>query len=205
MIGTGSEVHVRAARPMLGPAVLRSLIIGLTAFLTGDLLSKHPGMALPLVIEMAGSERESAGPLVGRVLAANTLGAMAGPVLATFLMGPLLGLWGSLALLGGMLVAAGAWTSLPRAHAALAGGVLATGLLLGAADVPPVRVQAAAGQRLVSVREGTHGTTAVIANAHDRWITVNNSYVLGGTAAAEEERWRRFNGDLARSSCRRAR
>jgi spermidine synthase len=161
------------------------------------------GMALPLVIDMSGSERDSAGPLVGRVLAANTLGAMAGPVLATFLMGPLLGLWGSLVLLGGMLVAAGAWAGLARAQAALAGGVLATGLLLGAADVPPVRVQAAVGQRLVSVREGTHGTTAVVANAHDRWITVNNSYVLGGTAAAEEERWQAHLPLLLHPSARR--
>ena len=161
------------------------------------------GTALPLVIEMAGSERESAGPLVGRVLAANTLGAMAGPVLATFLMGPLLGLWGSLVLLGGMLVVAGAWTGLPRAQAALAGGLLATGLLLGAADVAPVRVQAAAGQRLVSVREGTHGTTAVIANANDRWITVNNSYVLGGTGTADEERWQAHLPLLLHPSARR--
>ena len=91
------------------------------------------GMALPLVIEMAGSEREIApARSSAALLAANTLGAMAGPVLATFLMGPLLGLWGSLVLLGGMLVAAGAWTGLPRAQAALAGGVLAAGLLLGA-------------------------------------------------------------------------
>jgi len=159
------------------------------------------GMALPLVMEMAGTGREPAGPLIGRILAANTLGAMAGPVLATFLLGPLLGLWRSLVLLGGLLVAVGAWTGLPRAHAALAGGALAAGLLLGAADVPPVRVRA--GERLVSVREGTHGTTAVIANDHDRWITVNNSYVLGGTAAREEERWQAHLPLLLHPSARR--
>jgi spermidine synthase len=178
----------------------RLLVLALVTMLPASL---GLGMALPLVIDMSGSERASAGPLVGRVLAANTLGAMAGPVLATFLMGPLLGLWGSLVLLGGMLVAAGAWAGLARAQAALAGGVLATGLLLGAADVPPVRVQTAVGQRLVSVREGTHGTTAVVANAHDRWITVNNSYVLGGTAAAEEERWQAHLPLLLHPSARR--
>lgn len=32
-------------------------------------------------------------------------------------------------------------------------------------------------------------TTAVIADDRDRWITVNNSYILGGTAAMDEERW----------------
>ena len=66
-----------------------------------------------------------------------------------------------------------------------------------------MRVPPAAGQRLVSVREGTHGTTAVIANAHDRWITVNNSYVLGGTAAAEEERWQAHLPLLLHPSARR--
>jgi spermidine synthase len=149
------------------------------------------GMALPLVMDMASpSGVESSGPLIGRVLAVNTLGAIVGPLLATFLMGPLLGLWWSLVALGGFLVLAAACTGLTRAEAA-AGGIalVAVALLLEPASLPPVRVRAAAGQRLVSVREGTHGTTAVLADANDRWITVNNSYVLGGTAASDEERW----------------
>ena len=148
------------------------------------------GMALPLVMEMAGADgRQTAGPVIGRLLAANTLGSMAGPVIATFILGPLFGLWPSLVMLGGFLVFAGAWTGLPRLHAAVAVGILAGEMVLGATDLPPVRVRSPEGQRLVSVREGTHGTTAVLANAHDRWVTVNNSYVLGGTAAADEERW----------------
>jgi spermidine synthase len=148
------------------------------------------GTALPLVMEMAGAHgRETAGPVVGRLLAANTVGAMAGPVIATFVMGPLLGLWPSLVILGGFLVFVGAWTGLPRFHVAVAVGILAGEMVLGASDVPPVRVRSSEGQTLVSEREGTHGTTAVLASAHDRWITVNNSYVLGGAAAGEEERW----------------
>jgi spermidine synthase len=148
------------------------------------------GTALPLVMEMAGaSSHDTAGPVIGRLLAANTLGAMAGPVVATFVMGPLLGLWPSLVILGAALVFAGALTGLPRVHAAVAVGILAGVMVLGATDLPPVRVRASEGERLVSVREGAHGTTAVMATAHDRWITVNSSYVLGGTAVAEEERW----------------
>lgn len=148
------------------------------------------GTALPLIMEMAGAHgRETAGPVIGRLLAANTLGAMAGPVIATFVMGPLLGLWPSLVMLGGFLVFVGAWTGLPRLHAAVAVGILAGEMVLGATDLPPVRIRSSEGETLVSVREGTHGTTAVLATAQDRWITVNNSYVLGGTAAGEEERW----------------
>jgi spermidine synthase len=52
-----------------------------------------------------------------------------------------------------------------------------------------VRVDRAAGERLVSVREGSYGTTAVVEDGHDRWITVNNSYVLGGAAATGEQKW----------------
>jgi len=149
------------------------------------------GMALPLVMEMASpSGRESAGPLIGRVLAVNTLGAIVGPLLATFFMGPVLGLWWSLVVLGSFLVVAAAFAGLTRAGAAVGGSALVAALVvLEPAGLPPVLVRASTGQRLISVREGTHGTTAVIADDHDRWITVNNSYVLGGTAAGEEERW----------------
>jgi spermidine synthase len=149
------------------------------------------GMALPLVMEMASpSGRESAGPLIGRVLAVNTLGAIVGPLLATFLMGPLLGLWWSLVVVGSFLVVAAACTGLTRVEAAVGGGALVAVLLvLKPGALPPVRVQATSGQRLISVREGTHGTTAVIADERDRWITVNNSYVLGGMAARDEERF----------------
>ena len=105
-------------------------------------------------------------------------------------MGPLLGLWSSLVVLGSLLVVAAACAGLTRKEAVVAASVLVAGLLLLEPWVlPPVRIQAASGQRLISVREGTHGTTAVIADERDRWITVNNSYVLGGTAASEEERW----------------
>ena len=148
------------------------------------------GMALPLVMEMASPRRrESPGPLIGRVLAVNTLGAILGPLLATFVMGPLLGLWWSLVALGIVLVVAGARAGLRGGESAAAVGLLGAVLLLHPAGQPPVRVRSAAGERLVSVREGTHGTTAVLANASDRWITVNNSYILGGTAARDEERF----------------
>ena len=168
----------------LGRLVMLALVTMLPA-------SVGVGMALPLVMEMASpSGRESAGPLIGRVLAVNTLGAIVGPLLATFLMGPLLGLWWSLVGVGSFLVVAAAGTGLTRVETAVGGSALVAILLvLEPGALPPVRIQAASGQRLISVREGTHGTTAVIADERDRWITVNNSYILGGLASSEEERW----------------
>ena len=148
------------------------------------------GLALPLLMEMAG--RRTGGdvaPALGRLLGINTLGAIAGPWLATFVLGPHLGLWASVALVGGLAAAAGAAVISGWARAAVVGAAAAALGLAGPLSLPPARVRAERGERLVSVREGSVGTTAVLEDAHDRWITVNNSYVLGGTATAGEERW----------------
>ena len=82
----------------------RLLVLALVTMLPASL---GLGMALPLVMEMASpSGRASAGPVIGRVLAVNTLGAIVGPLLATFLMGPFSGLWWSLVVVGSSLVVA---------------------------------------------------------------------------------------------------
>ena len=196
---TGGLAYVSAAGWY--PALGRLSTIALATMFPASLAL---GMALPLVMEMA-SGRESTGPLIGRILAVNTLGAVVGPLLATFVLGPLLGLWGSLVGLGGALVVAAVVTGLPRREAAIGGSaLLAAVLLLEPTALPPVRVRGDAGETLVSVREGTHGTTAVIADDHGRWITIDNSYVLGGTAARDEERWQAHLPLLLHPSPRRA-
>jgi spermidine synthase len=145
------------------------------------------GMAVPLLIEMAGPVR---GIQVGRLLGVNTLGAIVGPLAVTFVLAPRLGLWWSLVSLGAVVALAGAWAGFPRrGPAAVLAGLIGLVVLTAPGSLPAVRVRAAAGERLLSVREGSHGTTAVIEDAQDRWITVNNSYVLGGAAEAGEERW----------------
>ena len=148
------------------------------------------GMAVPLLLEIAGAGRESPGAATGRLVAANTFGAIVGPMGAVFLLAPALGLWRSVAILGVATALAGAGLVTGRGRAAA--GALAAILALGAIEagrLPPARVRTDLGERLVSVREGSYGTTAVVEGPHDRWITVNNAYVLGGTAAAGEERW----------------
>jgi spermidine synthase len=148
------------------------------------------GTALPVLMEMAGGEGQSAGPLLGRLLGVDTAGAIVGPPLATFVVAPALGLWKSLVVFGGLTALLGIVVGLARRERWVAGAVVAGMLLaLRPTSIPPVRVQASEGERLVFVREGSYGTTAVLENGRDRWITVNNSYVLGGAAAAAEERW----------------
>jgi spermidine synthase len=146
------------------------------------------GMALPLLMERIGRDtHDTAGPALGRLLGVNTLGAILGPLAATFVIGPALGLWKSLALLGVAVFLAGDRQGASRGRAAAWAAMLAALVLLRPVGLPPVRI--APGESLISAHEGSHGTTAVIEDARDRWITVNNSYILGGTAAAGEERW----------------
>jgi spermidine synthase len=103
---------------------------------------------------------------------------------------PALGLWKSLVVFGGVTALLGIVVGLARRERWAAGALVAAALLVARpTSIPPVRVQASRGERLVSVREGSYGTTAVLEDGRDRWITVNNSYVLGGAAAAGEERW----------------
>jgi spermidine synthase len=149
------------------------------------------GMALPLLMEMASGGGVTAGPLLGRLLAANTVGAIVGPLLATFVVSPRLGLWNSVACFGlvTLLAAerAGRRPQLERWGAWLAAAIVL--LVASPARLPPAHIRADQGERLVSVREGSFGTTAVVEDGRDRWITVNNTYVLGGAADADEERW----------------
>lgn len=169
------------------PALMRLFAVAAVAMLPATV---GLGMALPLLLELAGRGEGPAGRRTGRLLAANTLGAILGPLVVTFALAPRLGLWRTTVALGIALMLAGAATGLTRAQAGAAAAALVAALLtLDPAGVPPVRVRSSEGERLVSLREGSLGTTAVLADASDRWITVNNSYVLGGTAAAAEERW----------------
>jgi spermidine synthase len=50
------------------------------------------------------------------------------------------------------------------------------------------RVKLSASDRLLDLREGAMGTVAVVERAGERRIKLNNFYVLGGTAAAGDER-----------------
>lgn len=168
------------------------------------------GAALPLLMEMAGRDegpvpthRGSAGPVLGRLLSLNTAGAIVGPLAVTFFVAPRLGLWASIVLLGGLtgVIAMRGLQSRERWALGLTAAVLVAATRPLA--LPPVRLRTAAGERLVSVREGSYGTTAVIEDGRDRWITVNNAYVLGGSAAAGEERWQGHLPLLLRPGARR--
>lgn len=171
----------------LQPALERLLLLAVVTMLPACVAL---GSALPLLMDMCAGGETSAGPLLGRLLSVNTAGAILGPLLVTFLVAPALGLWKSVMLVGGLTLLAGHWAGLTRRTGLMAwSAFVAAAWLCAPAALPPVRARTNEGERIVSLREGSYGTTAVLEDSRDRWITVNNSYVLGGAAAAGEQRW----------------
>ena len=80
---------------------------GLVAIVVGPPITLL-GMLLPLAWKLAGLQ-ETAGVVVGRLTAMNTIAAAFGSLLASFWLLPKVGLWTSLVLVGGAFIAAALW------------------------------------------------------------------------------------------------
>jgi spermidine synthase len=150
----------------------------------------------PAVLACAGREAapgSAPGGLVARLLAANTVGAIAGAWVGPYLLLPIAGLWLALALLGAAL-AVGA-VALPRNEGR---PTLVRDLLLGLGwlivltrgnplTLPPLRIEA--GDRLLFLDQGPAALVAVIERNGERFIQTDNHYALGGSAdAVHQER-----------------
>jgi spermidine synthase len=148
------------------------------------------GLALPALMQAYGEGR-AGGRAVGAILAANTAGAIVGPLLATFALAPAVGLWNAIAILGLLslfaAVAADIRARAVRPILAVSAAAMATALLVAPPGGLP-RIKLAPSERLLDMREGAFGTVAVIERDSQRRIKLNNFYVLGGTAAAGDER-----------------
>jgi spermidine synthase len=182
-----------AGEPGAG-ANLSTLVYAAATMLVPTILA---GMILPLLMELTGAVRVGApGELLGRLLGVNTAGAVAGPLLATYVVLPGLGLWAGIAAVAVVMVAAGevALGGVGSRRPALVrrfalAGLLAA-LVIGANPftLPRVRIEREGGERLLHLDEGSHGIVAVVESPEDRWMLLNNFYTLGGTASANEER-----------------
>ena len=166
------------------------------------------GVLFPLLLSdaRARSSPDLAGRRIGTLLAANTTGAILGPILFAFVVGPALGLWWSLAGLGLAFVAAGMVSSvvlrgarmdtrptrISRVAPAMTGAVGVAALMVlwlsHPGDVPRARFDAERGESLLAIIEGPRGTLAVLEDGRSRWVTFNNHYTLGGTASTGDER-----------------
>jgi len=151
------------------------------------------GIAMPVLMEMAGAaSQRDAGSLLGRLLAANLVGSMLGPIVVSFLVVPRVGLWWSLTIVGGALAVAGEAAHAARGQKGDLARVVTLGalgffvLLLSPGSVPRVRLES--GESVVSLREGALGTVAVVENGYDRRISIDNFYTVGGTLSTGDER-----------------
>jgi len=171
----------------------RAELLGLALLVVGPVVTTA-GVGFPWLLRQATSAGGGARAVAG-LLAANTLGAILGPIAATFLLAPVFGTERSLALLGALLAFAAALAAFrdrsasarPATKLAAVGGLAALAVF-SLADPLRVRLDAVRGEELVSLDEGAHGVVAVVRDAAGMRIKVDNHYVLGGTAAAGDLR-----------------
>jgi spermidine synthase len=159
--------------------VLAAASVGPVAFASG--------MVLP-ALWAAWDEREAAARPLGDLSAANTFGGIAGAIAAGFLGVPLLGIRATL------LAAAVVYVILadviappyarlrPLAYAALLGIVLVNPMRMPLVHLRPE------GETLRATLEGPSGIVTVVEADGDLQLRLDNYYVLGGTAAAANER-----------------
>jgi len=186
---------------------------GLVILLPGIVL----GAVLPFLLRLLETSEAAPGEILGRLVAANTAGAILGALAAGFVLLPVFGTWNALLGLGALYAGlallqglsllrtrgAGRIVEHRPAHAMagrlrltvgliLVGAVAATGFVYARSGIDltpsPVRVDASRGETLVALREGRAAHAAVIERDGGLSIRVNNYYTLGSTHAAIAER-----------------
>ena len=146
------------------------------------------GLTFPLSLAWAAERAPDAAPgaLLGSLVAANTVGAIAGALLAPYLLLPALGLWGAFA--GVAAVYAAAAFLLPEANPALRSvriGLLAAGwagIFLSASPLEVPAQRLGDGERALHVASTPAGIVSVVERRGELLIRTDNHYALGGTA-----------------------
>jgi spermidine synthase len=161
-------------------------------FLPGLLL----GSVFPYLIKLAEGLKGKPGPVMGRLLSINTVGAILGSLCAGFFMLGHLGLWSSLKAVSLLYLALAFLTALlagtgMKRHMAWAVGGLALFLHFSTHGdrYPLVYLGTEGNQELVAVVEGSHSITSVVrvrtpGEEESLSLILNNKYILGGTKPA---------------------
>ncbi len=163
------------------------------------------GAVFPYLFKLAERFRPTPGLLLGRLAAFNTLGAIAGSLLAGFVMLQVLGLWKSLQVVAAFYVLAaalvfesvrggGRWARVvPILMMVLVAGQLAA-YSTGYLSLPLTRLRSDLREELVEEWEGSQGTVAVVERGRTRGrpgvltLRLNNHYTLGTNASLQFER-----------------
>ncbi len=145
------------------------------------------GMVLPYLYRYAESIDETPGTTLGRLNGWNTTGAVIGPLAASFLLLPTLGLWNSILLMGISYIALPLIlfeSTKTRITAVMT--LAAIFVFANPTTLPVVRINQAE-ERLLALWEGSDGTVAVVERDGSRRIKLNNWYALGGSGALRME------------------
>jgi spermidine synthase len=148
------------------------------------------GSVFPYLMKMAEQRLRSAGRTLGRLTAANTLAAIAGSLLAGFVLLEVMGLWASIRWMGVayFLLALATLPSRGPLRTALAaipvGGCILFGVLVSYGGFASVYLESEGGEELVELIEGSHGTVAVVRRGDDLRLKLDNSYLLGTSNSA---------------------
>lgn len=190
---TGGLAYVGGAG---GGLAYLAAAVGTTALAAGPALLLVSGV-LPITFALAargtptGPGAAFGGAVLGRLVAANTAGAVVGALAAPYGLLAYVGLWPAFAVLavlyGVVAVAVPDATPRRRLRRDL---VLAVGwvvLLLRASPLGVPEVRLAAGERLLHARSTPAGLVAVVERDGQRLIRLDNHYVLGGTAEQVHE------------------
>jgi spermidine synthase len=168
----------------LGEYLLRIVVL---AALTAGPAAVASGAVMTALWAAWGEDAGAARPL-GDLSAANTVGGIAGAVAAGFIAIPMLGLRGAL------LVIAVAYVVLADIVAASGNRLraIAYAALLAIVIVNPMRMPLthlrAEKEALRAMLEGPSGIVTVVDSENDLQMRLDNYYVLGGSAAADNER-----------------
>jgi spermidine synthase len=152
------------------------------------------GAVLPYLLRTLEADERAPGEAMGRLIAANTTGAILGSLTAGFVLLPTVGAWRALVWLGALyplLIAGVAFRRWSPRRLATVG--VATAAAVGLLVVDPqglatVRTGGSGDVEVVELRQGPQAHVAVLERDREYSIRVNNYYTLGGTRALDAER-----------------
>lgn len=152
------------------------------------------GSIFPYLIKASEMLRLPAGRTVGDLASINTLGAVAGSLVAGFILLDAFGLWNSIRICAAVYLLT-AFLLLPRlpalrtaAAAAAVAGLVALGTLFNSSRLPMIQIGGEHNnEQLVEILEGSAGTVAVVDRDGNLRIKLNNFYGLGGSGSFTHE------------------
>ncbi|MFQ5537851.1 MAG: fused MFS/spermidine synthase [Gemmatimonadota bacterium] len=144
------------------------------------------GAVFPYLLKATPDTTRETGELVGRLVLFNSIGAVAGPLIAGFFLLDAIGLWGSLKMLALLYGALALVLAFPMGgrRARWWVGVPAVGLvILTVLPAPPI-VRLEPGDVLRETLQGSDGVVAVVENGGNLQMRLDNYYALGDSRSA---------------------